>query len=103
MSINDNARSYKLEEKINVRTKSGATKEEWKEIKGITMAMYPISEALINNSVKLSKCSYIGLTDLKEIKSNFHRIREKNKIYSIMECKVIGRYTQLFLKELVNV
>ncbi len=98
MSINRDMRKYVLERKETTRTPSGASREEWRRVKEIMVAVYEKNDMRVVSSEKYMKSTHSGLTHYKEIKADGYRLIRNGTVYEITDCNTEGRLTNLLLK-----
>lgn len=98
MSINRDMKKYVLERKETTRTPSGASREEWRRVKEIMVAVYEKNDMRVVSFEKYMKSTHSGLTHYKEIKADGYRLIRNGTVYEITDCNTEGRLTNLLLK-----
>lgn len=98
MSINRDMKPYMLQVNHPIRSPSGASKENWQNLKMIDVAVYKKNEFKTCTSEKYLTSSHTGLTDCKDIQADINRLVRDGVIYQIEDCNTEGRLTNLILK-----
>lgn len=100
MSVITDMKPIILQEKVKSKSPSGATKEDWRDIKTIDLALYLTDDMRYTQSVRYNESSHTGLTFYKDIDKSNNRLRLGNTIYTITKVNPKSRLTTLLLKVL---
>lgn len=99
MSIARDMIDCMLQEKVTVRSKSGAKIDEWRNVHQIKVAIYKSDERIIAASEKYKDATHVGLTFCKNIKSGKHQLVIDGAVYQVKKSDSKHRLTNLILKE----
>ena len=102
MSINRNMNLMMLQAKTKTKSPSGQWLETWVDVKEIEVAIYPASYTIVTTAnVRYADSTNTGLSTCKDIKEVVNRIVKGEEIYTVTFSNIIGKYTQLFLKQVI--
>lgn len=99
MSINRNMKEYGLEQRMPIRTDSGAEDFEWKKVCTIKVSVYKKNDRSVTTSEKYLESTHTGLTRYRNIVADEYRIVRDGVCYLITDCNPEGRLTNLLLKK----
>lgn len=102
MSINSNTKSVTLQVEKTIRSKTGATKSEWQDVKTIEISIYKTDSTMNTTNARYNESSHIGLTSEETIIKGKYRLNDNETIYNI-EDVTSGRLNVLLLKVIENV
>lgn len=98
MSVITDMKPITLQEKVKIKSPSGAIKEDWKDIKTIDLALYLTDDMKYTQSVRYNESTHTGITFYKCLDKHINRFKEGSTIYSITKLNERGRFTNLLLK-----
>lgn len=98
MSVITDMKPITLQEKVKIKSPSGAIKEDWKDIKIIDLALYLTDDMRYTQSVRYNESTHTGITFYKGLDKHINRFKEGSTIYSITKLNERGRFTNLLLK-----
>lgn len=98
MSVITDMKPITLQEKVKIKSPSGAIKEDWKDIKTIDLALYLTDDMKYTQSVRYNESTHTGITFYKGLDKHINRFKEGSTIYSITKLNERGRFTNLLLK-----
>ncbi|CDG02101.1 Putative uncharacterized protein [Clostridium chauvoei JF4335] len=87
-----------LQVKEKVKKPSGASGEEWKDVKLIDISIYHTNDMKNTQSVRYNESTNTGITFYKDINKNVNRLKDGDTIYNITKVNTKGRFTTLLLK-----
>lgn len=102
MSINSNTKYVTLQVEKTIRSKTGAIKSEWQDVKTIEISIYKTDSTMNTTNARYNESSHIGLTSEENIIRGKHRLKDNEIIYNI-EDVTPGRLNVLLLKVIENV
>lgn len=86
MSINRDMKAYDLEQRISIRTESGAEDYEWKKVCSIKAAVYKKNDRSVVTSEKYLESTHIGLTQYRMIEADKYRLVRDGVCYLVTDC-----------------
>lgn len=98
MSVITDMKPITLQEKVKIKSPSGAIKEDWKDIKTIDLALYLTDDMKYTQSVRYNESTHTGITFYKGLNKHTNRFRDGDTIYAITKVNERGRLTSLLLK-----
>lgn len=98
MSINRDMKAYDLEQRISIRTESGAEDYEWKKICSIKAAVYKKNDRSVVTSEKYLESTHTGLTQYRMIEADKYRLVRDGICYLVTDCNPERRLTNLLLR-----
>lgn len=99
MSINRDMKEYGLEQRVPIRTDSGAEDFEWKNVCTIKVSVYKKNDRSVITSEKYLESTHTGLTRYRNIAADEYRIVRDGDCYLVTDCNPEGRLTNLLLKK----
>lgn len=102
MSINSNIKSVTLQVEKTIRSKTGATKSEWQDVKTIEISIYKTDSTMNTTNARYNESSHIGLTSEENIIKGKYRLKDNETIYNIEDVTHV-RLNVLLLKVIENV
>lgn len=98
MSINRDMKRYDLEQRVSIRTDSGAEDFEWRKVCTIKVSVYKKNDRNVITSERYLESTHTGLTRYRNIVADKYRIVRDGVCYLITDCNPEGRLTNLLLK-----
>lgn len=101
MSINAEMKPYIIQNKIKIRSQSGAESTSWNCGRPIHVVIKKTNDLLNTQSARYNESTHTGLTRCKYIKAYTNRLLEieTGSIYEILSVANDGRITNLLLKK----
>ncbi|PNT94151.1 phage head completion protein [Clostridium thermosuccinogenes] len=98
-----NFKPYTLQKRTKKQNKSGQWVYDWEDVKTIDIAIYPANYTILTSAnQKYAESTNTGLTPEKDIKAEINRIYvNDNEVYEITFSNPIGKFTQLYLKQVI--
>lgn len=101
MSIRGNMKPITLQVKKSIRSKTGATKDTWEDVKTIEVSIFKTDSTINTTNARYNESSHIGLTTIDGIIKGKYRLKEAETIYNITDVTP-GRLNVLLLKVIEN-